>query len=622
MTAGRPSAPERTGLKVWLLAVAAASAAGWILSAFGALHATGYLVAALLLGMGLWMAGRRAGWRFRPPHRHWRGTLPRLYLILAGCAAVGGFGHAPSNYDTLWYRIPRTYHWLAEHRWHWIHSIDVRLNCLANGYEWLQAPLLLLPGGERLLFLPSLISFLLLPGVVFGAFTRLGVSPRVAARWMWLVPAGWVFALQAGSATTDAWSAVFVLASIEFALRARRTGRPGDVLWSVLAVALLTNTKQVNVAAVLPWAVAVLPSLGLLRKAPGATLATVVAATLVSVAPITIANFLHTGTWLGWQPEERDFVPSNPAFALAANAIILTVLNFLPPFALGVDAWNDWITTRAAGAWGDWTRGFESFGQLPGTAGDNSAGLGPLLILLLLVSMWMARRTGWWGPGDRIQRGVWTGGAVVTAVLLAKLGCRELARYFAPVYPLLLGFWLTAPGHREVVRRRRWRRLAAATLLATIAVVASVRNRPIWPLPQLVAWLDQRNIAPGTIGNLSVVFDFHTSQHVRLHELVRLIPADEPRVGWAASSTGEAELWRRGHRVRHVRNEDPAGDLRADGIRHVILSASQAERDGGATPQEWAARRDGVIVRELIVRHGGPLGRIDPHFLVRIKPAP
>lgn len=622
MTAGRASVPERTGLKAWLVGVAGASAAGWILSALGALHGTGYLVAAGLAGTGLWLAGRHAGFRLRDPRRHWRGTLPRLYLVLAGCAAVGGFDHAPSNYDTLWYRIPRTYHWLTEHRWHWIHSIDVRLNCLANGYEWLQAPLLLVPGGERLLFLPSLVSFLLLPGVVFGAFTRLGVSPRVAARWMWLVPAGWVFALQAGSATTDAWSAVFVLASVEFALRARRTGRAGDLLWSILAAALLTNTKQVNVAAVLPWAMAALPSLPLLRRNPRATGATLAVALLVSVVPITLANFLHTGTWLGWQPEERDFVPANPAFALVANGVILAILNLLPPFALGVDAWNEWMTTLAAGPLAPWARGFESFGQLPGTAGDNSAGLGPLLLLLLLLSMWMARRSGWWGPTDRVQRRVWAAGAVVTAVLLAKLGCRELARYFAPVYPLLIGFWLTSPGHRDVVRRRRWRRLAAATLLATIAVVASVRNRPIWPIPQAVAWLDERNIAPGTIGNLSVVFDFHTSQHIRLHELVQLIPPDEPRVGWAASSTGEAELWRRGHRVRHVRNEDRPELLRSEGIRHVILSASQAARDGGATPQEWAVRRNGVIVRELIVRHGGPLGRIDPHFLVRLEPVP
>ena len=56
---------------------------------------------------------------------------------------------------------------------------------------------------------------------MFSVFTRLGVRRRVAWSWMWLVPTGYCFLLQAGSIGNDLFGAPFALAAVDFALRAK-----------------------------------------------------------------------------------------------------------------------------------------------------------------------------------------------------------------------------------------------------------------------------------------------------------------------------------------------------------------------------------------------------------------
>ncbi|HZV33833.1 MAG TPA: hypothetical protein VFB72_04585, partial [Verrucomicrobiae bacterium] len=164
------------GLEPWLLCSATLSAIGWILSAFGQLNARGYAIA-LIVALGaflFWRSGRivqdlkevrigRLVRRFRKP-------LPFGFLMLACLSLIGGLIYLPTNYDALAYRVPRVLHWLAHGHWHWVHTAFNRLNVRACGYEWLMAPLLALTGSTRLLFLPSIISFLLLPGLFFSVF--------------------------------------------------------------------------------------------------------------------------------------------------------------------------------------------------------------------------------------------------------------------------------------------------------------------------------------------------------------------------------------------------------------------------------------------------------------------
>ena len=55
-------------------------------------------------------------------------------------------------------------------------------------------------------------TWVLLPGLVFSVFRRVGVHARAAWHWMWLLPTGYCYLLQAGSVANDMFSAHFIAA--------------------------------------------------------------------------------------------------------------------------------------------------------------------------------------------------------------------------------------------------------------------------------------------------------------------------------------------------------------------------------------------------------------------------
>jgi hypothetical protein len=67
--------------------------------------------------------------------------------------------------------------------------------------------------------------------------------------------------LQAGSIANDLFGAVFALAAVDYALRARMGGSRTAFFTSILAAALMTSAKTANLPLLLPWLVALLPSL-------------------------------------------------------------------------------------------------------------------------------------------------------------------------------------------------------------------------------------------------------------------------------------------------------------------------------------------------------------------------
>ncbi len=96
---------------------------------------------------------------------------------------------------------------------------------------------------DRPLFLLSVISFPLLPGLVFSVLVRLGVRARVAWHWMWLLPTGYCYLLQGGSIGNDLFGATFALAAMHYALRAQQSLRASDFWLSVFAVALVRHPR-------------------------------------------------------------------------------------------------------------------------------------------------------------------------------------------------------------------------------------------------------------------------------------------------------------------------------------------------------------------------------------------
>src|SRR5262249_44827754 len=148
---------------------------------------------------------------------------------------------------------------------------------------------------------------LLLPGLIFSVFRRLGVGRQVSWWWMWLLASGWCYVLQASTTHNDSIATIYVLAAVDLALRSKETNRVGDLWLSLLAIALATAIKQTNIPLVLLWLVAAAPSLGLALKHRLSSLGIALLAALVSTLPTTVLNVQETGTWTGmplmnWEP--------------------------------------------------------------------------------------------------------------------------------------------------------------------------------------------------------------------------------------------------------------------------------------------------------------------------------
>src|ERR1017187_8267366 len=223
-------------VRLWLWISAFASLAGWALSAAGQLNRPGYSVAFAVFAVFIFF--RRKDFGFEPAKNFSRGKkflrrfhrlLPFCFSALAVLIFIGGTIHAPGNYTGLAYRAGRVLQWLSHGHWFWIDTSDYRMNDRACGIEWLSAPMLLFTNSTRGLFLINFLPFLLLPGLIFSIFTRLGVRARVAWQWIWLLPTGYNFILQAGGIANDTFPTVYALAAVDFALRAWKSRRPADL---------------------------------------------------------------------------------------------------------------------------------------------------------------------------------------------------------------------------------------------------------------------------------------------------------------------------------------------------------------------------------------------------------
>ena len=330
---------------IWIWFCAYLNCACWTLSALHQLNACGYAVALLVWLAALFVWRNKTSARFLPQirwqkvRRRFRRPFPLAFLILAAMAFLGGALYPPTNYDALAYRLPRVLHWLAADQWHWIHTSFPRLNNRSCGIEWVSAPFIALLKTDRLLFLINTVSFLLLPGLIFSVFTRLGVRRRVAWSWMWIVPTGYCFLVQAGSIGNDLFGAPFALAAVDFALRARASGRQRDFLVSILAAALMTSAKTSSLPLGLPWAIAILPAFRLALRRPVMTLAVCVLAVFASALPTMVLNQKLSGDWSGANLDHKD-TPGDMAWRTGANFFIIPLQNLVPPVFPMAGAWN------------------------------------------------------------------------------------------------------------------------------------------------------------------------------------------------------------------------------------------------------------------------------------------
>jgi hypothetical protein len=596
---------------------------GWLLSSIHQLNAAGYAVA-----FGIGIAVSLIYWKRLAPKRmprlnfkklrfRFSRFFPAMFALLAAMAILGGFLHRPSNPDGLTQRIPHLLNWLAAGRWHWIENAPSSFNSHAVGFEWLMAPMLALLKTDRWVFLYNGISFLLLPGLLFGLFTRLGVTPRAAWYWMWLVPAGYCFLTQAGSIGNDAAGAVFAIAAVDFALRAKKTGRLADLWLSILSASLLSGMKMSNLALGLPWLVAIWPSVRLLCRRPLASSAVVIISVFSSALPLMFLMHQHGGGWTGARME-RGLPLASPAVSFAGNGLNLALENLLPPLFPMAGWWNEHAYKLLPASFiAKLEHSFEPGASHLATLEiqyEICAGIGFGLTLLLLAS-WLWARFFRRSQSDQLTDlhlplVRWSPVVSLVAFMLA-VDVSGPARLITPYYCLLMPLLLTGRAHEILIRRRWWRAAAALTLLISAGLLIINPPRPLWPARTILTPLSKKYPQSSLIIRGAMLYDAYADRWDALAPVRDRLPSEARNIAFTvfmAGSTMETSLWRPfGHRrVWWVPRSVGRSELENTGIRYLVVgtdnSIQATERGFHDWLQDWLGTNNATIKAEVRVK--------------------
>ncbi len=620
----------------WISISAFLNCAGWLLSALHQLNRAGY-AGVLLVGAAIaWFGWRnQRGQCFAPLHFHPRGLrfhrfLPRGFLILSSLALLGGILHPPTNFDALAYRMPRVLHWLAAEHWYWVHTYFNRLNTRAVGFEWLAAPLMSLTGSDRSLFLINIISFLLLPGLFFSILVRLGIRHRVAWSWMWILPTGYTYLLQAGSIGNDLFGATFALAALDLALRARTSKSCADLWLSMLAAALLSGSKLSNLPLLLPWLVAALPSFGILKTRIFSTATVAVASVVCSFLPMAIVNYDYCRDWTGFVAEGSPFNKPTYALHLAHNTILLTIQNFAPPIFPFAGTWNAaMLRLEPPALKAKLEENFEpsqAHMALEELQVEEGAGIGfgvSMLLLLSLLTVWKCRRTTPARPRpppDLFRRAVLLSPLISLAVFMAKSGLATEARLATPYYGVVIPLLLVSEHHERIVKSRWWRAGAwVVFLLAALLLVVSP-PRPLWPAQTILSRI------PGSsrvLTRAKTVYSVYAQRADCFAPARAYLPADVKVLGLIAADYPETSLWRPfgSRRIEHITSTDTPENLRARGVQYILLNPLNYNQAFYTIPfNQWLAQQNAEVVQTIPLTLRATLGS-ENWLLVKIKGA-
>jgi len=541
--------------RIWILLCSWLVASGWILSLFKSLTATGYLVSLALLAVLLRISfirnqEKEKNYTFfwiRKIKRRFGNPIPLIYLIYLLIVALGGALYSPTNYDGLCYRIPKILHWWYQGQWHWIGGQNVRMDFSSAGFEWLMLPILVLLKTDRLFFLINLISFALLPGLIYSAYTRLGISKRVAWYWMWLMPCGYCFTLQAGSISNDCFAAVYLLSAMTFALRAKANASWSDAALALLSTALLTGAKASNLPLLLPLLFLLAPLFTILIRRPLTSLTVIILAALISFLPIAIANTVYTGDWSGDPTNHEQFKLKNPIAGLIGNTLQLSTGAIEPPILPMAKLWSvkaeNLLKTRFfASLEKEFPRISLKFGELPN---EESAGLGigvTSLILISLISGLLRTQAKVISESPVIFGGLaW----ISLLVLMAKFGNDGISRLIACYYIILPLPIFALRSQTALVRQRWWRTLAILAQLLLLPALLLSPARPLVPVTAIIKFLENHGYSQEMIQRVKVVYATYKDRSDQFSTVRAHIPLTVEKIGFAGTGDeSEYSFWK------------------------------------------------------------------------------
>lgn len=619
-----------TAVSIWIWFCAYLNAAGWTLSAIHQLNARGYAIVLLVWFVALCVWRRQTSVRFRPQIRwqkfrhRFRRPFPLAFLALTAMAFLGGVLHPPDNFDAMAYRFPRILQWLAAGQWHWVHTTFPQINNRSCGIEWVSAPFIALGKSDRLLFLLNAISFLFLPGLVFSVFGRLGVRRRVAWHWMWIVPTGYCFLLQAGSVANDLFGAPFALAAVDFALRAKTSGRQRDFFASILAAAMMTSAKPSSLPLGLPWAIAILPALRLAVRWPAKTLSVCLLAIFASALPTIVLNQKFSGDWTGANLSRADTI-SDMAWRAGANAFLIPLQNLVPPVFPLAGAWHRGVERVMPPALSAHLHRVMAEPEaaeftLPQMQIEEYAGLGFGVSLLVLASFFAAkllRKNQLSAPakgGSARQTLLRWSPLISLLALMTQYNLSAICRILTPYYALLMPILLVGPGQEPLVKKRWWRTAAFAVFAMAAGLLIVSPARPLFPI---MAILRHEPGVPARIREVYTVYDHRNDAFAPVRAT---LPPGLKVLGVVTPKDPEASLWRPfgSRRIIHVFPGDTATDLKRRGVQYILV---KGEVFGNWFPESqdgWLQKMNARIVKKFSLDLRAALGPKE-WYLVKLR---
>ena len=606
------------GLALWIFFSCWCTLTGWVLSVAGCLNAQGYAASLVPLAAFLilfrswfWCRAKLASFWSRVVHnRRWP---PKLWFAFTLLAFVGGLLYHPANYDYLTYRFPRVLNWCWEQKWHWIATSTQRMNISATGFEWMMTPLFVFFKTDRLFFLLNFLPYLFLPGLVFSVFRGLGISPRVGWWWMWVLPSGYCFILQAASAGNDSVAAIYLLASFHYLFSAKKSSDAKNPVLSCLALALATGVKASNLPLILPWLIAV----GLNRRTfliparPVIIAGMVLFAGAVSFLPMAILNIHFTGDYSGDPKNFSKLKLTHPVSGIIGNSLQLATDNFAPPLWSGAVSLEKALPSPVLKQLRhDFPRLEIGFGEMQTEEGAG-VGLGVSVFAAMILAL--GCRAGITRPGRLIRRqghAVWivTGAVAALVVYMAKMGSESTARLLAAYYPLLLaGISILASPDGLIVKRAIFKTVGILSILSALPLVIFCPSRPLFPTVLVSHKMEQWGISASAKARFDQVYAIYATRFDGFHDIRILIPNTECAVGFVHSSDDpDVSLWLPfgSRRVIDLTPGKSRDDLNALGIHDVIVNETFLEGSEHTTLDallaNWSADR--VTKINLIIK--------------------
>ena len=502
------------------------------------------MLPALLAGIYFWLKSTASSrddffnfnkWRqrlFRP--------LPLIYLAIAGLSLLAALiNFPPWSIDAVSYRLPRILYWWSAQHWHWIGTLDHRLDFSSAGFEWQMLPLLELTHSSRFLFLLNWIPFLLLPWLTFLAFRALGVNGRSSRRWMWLLPSGYCIALQCSGLQNDGYSVNYLLAAIAFAAFAFHSRQASGLWFAILATALLTGAKVSNLPLLLPLGVLLLSLLVRLPWFNWRLPVVLIVAIFCSFLPLTFLSWQNTGDWAG-DPTDQWSVKTHGAIGgLAANLVLLAHDATQPPLLPSSQHVNAALEKFNNSPFADWLR--QSHGEFSRVhygvmAYEGPAGLGfglAFYVAFLIIGMWFIKTNATTSACSSaslplsVRLTPWLAW-LAFAVYLVKLGSDHSPRIAAPFYPLLLVALLRCPRVTVLERKKISGALAGLAAATVIPIIILTPARPLIPVAAIA------KISHSTaVEKIAKEYRFWDSLRDDLAPLRNQLPPDVTRLGYA-----------------------------------------------------------------------------------------